>query len=275
MVKSKFLSILLLIGSLEISANESLNHKGLLRQALDYIGQSKPIALFDTHIQSKVRKPIQRFLGLGSDPASSEYQKLGKEAQEVLQVPQDRHVPIKKISPDSIMAPLVAALAEPNAIYVNEEKLNKRSHGTKRCNLFHEAVHKKYNDSSSESVIEIGSFFGSGIAAHTLINRIKPQGRYKILHALGVIAVGLGTDSFISTKYNRFRERRADIEGHYATQCFTCVEESAAHRKQSFEQENNSLKNNGYLWTTDLEKIAHDLKTDNKLCTFHKNSTSS
>ena len=90
---------------------------------------------------------------------------------------------------------------------------------------------------------------------------------------LGVIAAGLGTSSFISTKYDRFRERRADIEGHYATQCFRCVEESSAHRKQSFEQENNPLKNNGYLWTTDLEKIAQDLKTDNKLCIFHKNPT--
>ncbi|OGB86198.1 hypothetical protein A3J41_00410 [candidate division TM6 bacterium RIFCSPHIGHO2_12_FULL_38_8] len=63
-------------------------------------------------------------------------------------------------------------------------------------------------------------------------------------------------------------ERRADVEGHYATQCSSCVREHAQNRKRLFEEENNPLKNQGYLWANDLEKIAQDL--GDKKCAYHR-----
>ena len=120
-----------------------------------------------------------------------------------------------------------------------------------------------------DTIIENGSMIAAGFATHALIKACKPKGRFRLLHCLGVVISSLGASFLASKSYHHFMERRADIEGHYATQCATCVTESAERRARLFEEENSHFKDNGYLWADDLFKIANDLK--DKKCAYHKN----
>jgi hypothetical protein len=238
---------------------------------IGFITQSAPIYLFEKNIQTKISQlTTQKIMGLGDEMASPLYQELGQEAQHALEISPERHVPIKQIPSTSIMANYVGAVAEPDAIYVNEEKLNQRTYGMQRCAMFHEAVHKKYNDPSADTIIELVALVGGLFAAYKLIGYVKPAGQYKMLHGICTLIAGISTANIASAQYHQFIEKRADTEGHYATQCYLCVQESAARRQITFEQENNPLKNNGYLWATDLEKIAHNLETENKICAYHQ-----
>lgn len=59
-------------------------------------------------------------------------------------------------------------------------------------------------------------------------------------------------------------EHRADVEGFNATKCFMCVHEMASTIEE------NGGKSNGYLTPKDIDKIALDLKKQNKICSYHQ-----
>ena len=235
-------------------------------------GKSYPIGLLNKHFQSKMRNKILEIMKVGNADASKEFQDLGEEAQYMVGIPEESHVPIKKIDPASPLAKIVGAIAEPNAIYVGEEKLNERAYGCKRCALFHEAIHNKYNDLSTDSVLGLITFVGTSVFAYKAVKLLKLLENRPTL-CLAASIIGCFASGFVSLKFHKYIERRADIEGHYATQCYVCVKESSDQRKKSFEQDNNPLKNNGYLWSADLEKISQDLKNENNICLFHHGKT--
>ncbi|CAF1448257.1 unnamed protein product [Didymodactylos carnosus] len=204
----------------------------------------------------------------GNDLAASEYQELGKEAQCVLGIPEKYHVPIKKF-PSSLTSFPIAALATPEAIFVNEVRLNQEAYGAKRCVMFHEAIHKKYNDVGFNLFIKLVTLFGSGFLARKLLLYFKPAiSRWISYPAMSAIA--LITMCITARCYSYFIERRAEIQGHYATGCSQCVQESAARRCRLAEIDKNFLKNNGgYLLADTLAEIAEDLKAQGKLCSYH------
>ncbi len=250
---------------IQISLAQSLlNEKNLIDKALCFVNQSRVMHFFENQMAK-----LPKLLPYGNELASPEYQELGKEAQIAAGIPEEYHVPIKKIPSTHPLAPFVGAVAEADAIYVNEEKLNQRSYGARRSALFHEAIHKKNNDMSSDTLLELAMMAGLSLGTHACIKAIKPAGKYKILHALAVIVFGMCGGGYASSCYHHYFERRADIEGHYATHCSQCVHESAEQRRIIFEQENSPLKNNGYLCADDLEKIAQELENRKEMCAFH------
>ena len=243
---------------------ESFNQKTWPAKIMGFIGQSSLMHAYSTHIQTKIDKvTTQLIFHYGNEPASQKYQELGMAAQFAVGISKEHHLPIKKINLESPLARAVGAIAEAGAIYVNEEKLDKRTYGQNYAGLCHEAVHVKYHDKSVDALLEVVGFIGTAI------------GTYAVLKALNVVAwrkrlsfvVACGLTVYASSKYSHFQEQRADIEGHYATQCSSCVFEHAQLRKQLFEKENSPLKNSGYLYCAGLEKIAQDL--GDKKCAYH------
>jgi hypothetical protein len=241
------------------------------RSIIGWFAQSEAVHLFERHVQIRISDVVRSMVPFGytQELASAEYQALGKAAQESLGIAQERHVPIRKIDPNSIMAKVALATAEADAIYINEEALKQRSYGAQRCGLLHEAVHKKYHDISVDQIIELFITAIGAFASYKLIGSMNSAGRYKILQGTASLVAGLIAASCVTNQYHHFMERRADIEGHYAAACSVCVQEAAVQRDISFNQQNNPLKHNGYLWAPDLEKIAADLARENKLCAYH------
>lgn len=233
-------------------------------QILNAIGQSDPIHMCSEHIQTKIdAATTHQFMQLGDEPASLKYQELGSEAQFELGIAQEHHLPIKKINQASPIAHIIGAVAESNAIYVNEEKFDKEVFGSVRCAIFHEAAHVKYHDKVMDGMVEICMLVAGSVGAFITFKQINVEMLRKTMSFL----LGLGMAAYASSEYSCFMERRADIEGHYATQCCLCVRESAQRRHRLFEIENHPCQHNGYLGALDLEKIAQDL--GDKKCAYH------
>ncbi len=266
--KKNFLVLFLFVFTLNVCAAESLYKPNLFSRALGYVSQSRPICLFDKHIMSNIF-PIK----FGNESASQQYIDLGKEAQDSVGIPQERQVPIKSFFKNMpFFGQFAGAVAEPDAICVNEEKLNQQTYGARRFAMFHEAVHEKYNDLSVDAIVELVAMIVFMVGAHKLIKAIKPKGRFKALHVIAVIAAGFVGGSICSSYYHKFFERRADTQGIWAAACHKCAQEVADRRRVSFEQEKNPLRYKGYLWANDFEQIAQELQNQGKLCSHHKNN---
>lgn len=235
------------------SADNKIEISGLFAKTLGYISQSKPVCWCSKNIIGLMRP------NLGSCLASSQYQALGKEAQEALGIPQNRILPIKKM----ITGFPQTAEAMTNAICVNEEKINKRSFGAQRTVFFHEACHVKYNDIAFATLSGLTVGVLGGRASGSLLKAVWPTNKYTLLHGathglMFVISYYITERTFL-----KFAERRADTEGCYASQCATCVEEQSHYR--------SCRKNNkGYLSSVELALIASDLKAQNKYCSYHR-----
>ena len=123
---------------------------------------------------------------------------------------------------------------------------------------------------------------------------VKPQGKLKLLYLPALLA-GHCVGRAIQGQFRNYRERRADIEGHYATQCHECVAEKIKDVQGAYciingiiTQFDNSTNLNEaqlyaltyakkwieskkrYLSIEENEIIAAELKLDNKVCAFHK-----
>ena len=278
------LSILILANTLAYAIenkNQTLNQKGLIDKALALIATSSAMHRWNQF--------FAKIIPLKGVPASEAIQALGKEAQTALGIPTDRQVPIQYIPELD-----VSAEAHDNAIVTgNELADDKTAYGVKRCNMFHEAVHIKYNDGSFNGIIFLGSLLGIPLATKLFIN---PQGKLKLLYLLALMA-GHYVGRTIQGQFESYRERRADIEGHYATKCHKCVTEKVEDIRGAYELVNgiitrlddhtdlNEAQVNGlafakrlieskkcYLSIEENEAIAAELKRDNKVCAFHEQS---
>jgi hypothetical protein len=270
---------------------ESLNKKTLFDRVVGSMAQSKPMNQFNSWIASG-------FILRGT-PASPEFQKMGADAQIAVGIPAERQVPIRFLEPEDEHD---GGLAQAEAIYLYKDTFDNAdtSYGVNRCIIHHEAVHIKYNDEMA-----IAPFLATGLMSGPVLTKlIKPDGKLNILYPLSMIA-GVLAGRWLAGKYlTSYCERRADIEGHYATQCSTCVQESANNLKEKLtfmhkalevlkndeemekrissglvtqaDRENaintaqdfiNTKKH--YLSPDELEQIALDLKQQGKVCTFH------
>lgn len=261
----KLLGLFILAMS-SLQASDGSDQQTWLAKIMGVIGKSSFMHVYSTKIQVKIDKATTHsLLNFGDEPASQKYQDLGREAQFAVGIPEHRHVPIKKINPESPMASLVGAVAESDAIYVNEEKMDKVLYGSVRSTFFHEAVHVKYHDKAMDQAIESFGLLSATVGTYAVLKLLNIASWNKNISLI----VGFALVSYTGNKYHHFMERRADIEGHHATQCSCCVREHAQRRKQLFEVECCALKDNGYLWSADLERIAQNL--GDKKCLNHAN----
>ena len=79
----------------------------------------------------------------GDQDAKAEYQELGKEAQNLLGIPKEDQVSIKKMAPHAPNFAYAPACMCNGYIFVKEEFMDRTWFGIKRVSLIHEAVHKK------------------------------------------------------------------------------------------------------------------------------------
>lgn len=273
--------LLLLVNTVVSAENEgveTLNKKGLIGKALAAMGTSSMMHRYNQFFAER--------LPVNGVPASAEIQKLGKDAQTAVGIPVERQVPIEYIAGLD-----VSAIAKTNAIVTGDELADDEvAYGVKRCNMFHESVHIKYHDDSFNGVLYLGSLLGTSLATK---NFIKPQGKLKLLYLPSLVA-GHYVGRAIQGHFCKYRERRADIEGHYATQCHQCVTEKAEDVREAYEinsanisyaEQNTDLNEaqiniaarskrwienkKRYLSVEENEIIAAELKRDNKVCAFH------
>lgn len=255
---------------------QTLNQKGFIGKTL--------AAMATSDMMHRYNEFLKTDLQIAGDPASEIFQALSKEAQTAVGIPAERHVPIRNV------AGLDGGMAAVNAIEVGEECYSQHAYGVKRCDMFHETIHIKYHDFAFSTVPFFGSLFGIPLATKLII---KPQGIFNLLYLPSLVA-GCFLGRAVLSKFYAYRERRADIEGHYATQCHVCVTEKAEQVRNMVDDLNNAIdileaksdlnenetmaldmakdfikRKKGYLSADENEIIAADLKRDKKICVFH------
>lgn len=266
--------------------SQTLNQKGFIGRMLATMATS--------NMASKYNQFLSTRMPLRGVPAPDDIQQLWQEAQAALGIPADRQVPIYY---DASLVDVYAAAAA-NQIRVGDGAYDSSiSYGVRRCNMFHEATHVKYNDHSSKSILWYGGQLGTFLSLNRLI---RPQGKLGLLLSIPSVVVGSYVGRAMQYPYEAYYERRADIEGHYATQCHRCVTEKALEIKDvrnyihdaisileaktdRTEEQDNALKiskkwlkdKERYLSAEENDIIAADLKRGNKVCAFHKNESSS
>ena len=194
--KQIFLFSLIATLGVNLHAHEVLPKKSLFNKTLGYISESKLMHAFNSCVTQPMANRLHKIIPIWQ-AASYNFQELGRKAQIEVGVQDDRMLPVKKVNPSSLYATIGgAAYAESDAIYVNEEKLSKRTYGAQRCGLLHEAVHIKYHDFASDTFFELCALLASSYGAHALIKAIKPKGKFKVVHVLGVLSWNNG--SFIN-----------------------------------------------------------------------------
>jgi len=269
---AKALGLIFLIGTSTLFSNQSLSEKNTVAKCLGYLASTKAMYLFDKYIQNAIQQQLHKITPFGNELASAEHQLLGKEAQTAVGVPAEYQVAIKKLSRQHPLIKYIGAITETDGIYINEEQFNQLTYEAIRVLLFHEAVHKKYNDLSSFTILRSGAFFSSIICIYSLLKRIDKFSSQAWLTQCGITyGLSLIPSYFMLSKFQKFIERRADIEGAYASGCHVCVKQLALSRKWLFEEVYNPIKYNGYLGYDELEKIVQELEQQSKLCDHHKN----
>lgn len=251
--------------------------------------------------------------------ASEHLQQMGRKAQDAVGIKKQKQVTI--INHNSIRdfwadykhillneQMVRAAYLSPHE--PNEYNKNKAlsSYGVLNCNLHHESVHIKYNDRAFNSFIgTAGTILSLTLTPALIKTTINPQGLLKLIYPVAMLLTA-GSGVFLAVSHITYHyERRADTEGHYATQCHVCVSEKAEEVRMvvttcdnAFNQLQEELKNinpnespenalryqeitNGltyirrtlgdkslYLSAEENELIAARLKKENKVCDYHR-----
>jgi len=264
-IKFKSFGVLLCIAFFN-NAQSALKDKSILGSVLDTFSGSGAVYLIEKYILGPINNITYKMTDLGQASASEEYQLLGKEAQDALKIPEEKQIPIRKIAPTSLMSEVIpVAFSMTDAMYFNEKKLKDALLGVKRAGAFVEAVHKKYNHGVAQFILGLGSIILSPILTYKVLGQLQLNKKMKIPGALASIICA----SIIAKGYQNYCFRRSDIEGHYATECHLCVQESAEYRQNSPKQELVPFTNNP-LGKIELDKIIEDLKSQNKSCKHHQ-----
>ncbi len=128
------LSLLLLIFPLSIICSENKYTDAIVKK-IDT--RQKP----GTWILEMQKNVAYHFYG--DQDAKTEYQELGKEAQNLLTIPEKEQVIIKKLASHAPNFAYAPACMCNGYIFVKEEFMDRTWFGIKRVSLIHEAVHKK------------------------------------------------------------------------------------------------------------------------------------
>lgn len=256
----KFLSLVICVATVSLYPNQpSLSHKSAFDKTFGKITSSLPFYTLEA------LNPAGLFVyldpSLGTVPASALFQNLGKEAQISVGIPPFFNVPIRKFRKDVS----IAGCQTPHAIYVNEEK--KSTYGVDRMMIYHEAIHKKYNDFTTTLYAIPGITMVSSIIINFVLKsilNIKDQEA----RALISVTAALASSYIGAQKMLRLCERRADTEALYIAACHTCAHDVVDARTKS--EVKNNLATHGYLLSHEINKIAQELKEQNKICKFHE-----
>ena len=93
----------------------------------------------------------------GDQDAKQEYQDLGKEVQNLVEIPEKEHVKIKKLAKHAPNYNFAPACMCNGHIFVQEEFMDHTWFGIKRISLIHEAVHKKQFRPLEQAIVVLNS----------------------------------------------------------------------------------------------------------------------
>lgn len=225
-------------------------NKNCLHHLYDKLGQSNIMYLLEKHVRVKIYAPPVKDLG----EASEIYQTLGKEAQDNVGIEAKYQVPIRKR--DHLHNE--GARCQADRIYVNEEFINNAPYVIKKYIMYHESIHKKYNDNTVPIVANIGAL-GITFVSYIIMFQLPVRLLFKLIlpNVLGVTSLVL-----FASRSHYYEERRADVEGLYAMSCYKCVNDVSNYLIRGD-------NNDGYLNNTEIGQIAKVLKRQNKLCKNH------
>ena len=197
-------------------------------------------------------------------------------------------LPIKKFIPTSYLAKSVTAFAATDAIYVNEENLDKCSLAEVRALLFHVSCHVKYNDIAVKKLVGVSAMVLGGVFTHKLIHKYAEiANSYKIdgnnlpylhsnslsycclSHCINILAAAGLSAMTANNKYGKFQEKRADIEGHNALKCAICVQRSAINRQVQIDT-GVPFIDRGYLSPSELMRLANYFHQKDEKCLGHQ-----
>lgn len=282
MIKNMGRLIILLLCSVSlIEAADVLNQQTLTERVMGKIGLSNFMHVCSKCIQAD---PKVSCISCVTEPASEQFQILGLEAQRALDISSELCLPIIKMRENFPGKKDMAAGTFLGIIIVNEELFAAMPYGVQRSVFMHESTHVKYHDFLASFMSSTIGFCGGSVGAHTVLKALKVAAWYK--RASSVIGVAVANKCF--TKYRQFAERRADVEGHYATQCASCVHEKMQFFKNCcienikknkpddiseagilalFSEVDKHRALYGYLTQQELNKIAQDL--GDKKCSYH------
>lgn len=229
------IAVTLLVSVTYVHATNNNSPHEITRPLLkkSFFGQAK-----DNCAQSDLMKHIKNWLiSHDIDPhadkplASEQFQQLGHQAHFALDVPKEQHVPIRSIPPTRIILPTQDSFTTGfNTIFLNEQadrdkyflnhtEPNPATYGIFNCALHHEAAHVKYNDPLVGALMHRMPFF---ISAPLILSRPT---RIKTVAPLLILSLVSG--KILHRQHLHYTERRADIEGCYATGCHTCVTQTS------------------------------------------------
>lgn len=242
-----------------LQAQQSLLHKNSFDKTFGNITSSLPFYALEA--LNPLGLIVYLSSNMGARPASKFFQQLGTEAQTTVGIPHFFHVPIRKFKNDVDFG----ACTTPHAIYVNEEI--KAPYGRNRVMMFHEAIHKKYNDFTrsiyAPAVIAIISYIAFNIILKSIFKLENQDLREFTAATEALICSYVNFQKILSSG-----ERRADTEALYAAACHNCAQDVSDERKKSEVKKNLAAR--GYLLSHEITKIAHELKEQNKICKFHE-----
>ena len=131
--------------------------------------------------------------------------------------------------------------------------------------MFHEAIHVKNHDPTMNFLISGLTFLTATSCLEKIIKKSTMIVRSKALQKSIIYVPSFLSTLYACKKFHYFVERRADIEGYYASSCSSCVKEAITQTR--YDQEAGDA---GYLDKNSSIKIAEDLAQQHKLCTFHQ-----
>jgi hypothetical protein len=300
-----------------ICSHDPLDNKGFFGRLLASCAQSDIIEHYNNFLER---------LDLGGvvteSLASPEMQLRAQKAQEAVGVEKKRWVVVRNVP--GLVEGLgkdreVLASAVPKAILLDEQHINEKylsseakeynndkvisKYGVLNVCLHHEAVHIKYNDFACACLIRLTEVLGSSLLVKLVINPRSALGKgllYPLAMCYALVA------GFCMRRYIGYAERRADIEGYYATQCHQCVSEATArarskalsnqekivmlqgqiaaldHSVPSYQEDYQKFVNDmqlvqadikdraRYLSVEEAECIAARLRQEDKLCDVHR-----
>lgn len=248
--------------------HHKLSNTSFIARMFDAIGQSRVMRIFNDKVQAQLHVNILHKIMPCDSGVSSGYQALGLEAQSAIGIPKDKQLPIKKLSEQHPLAAFAGAIAEPDAIYVNEKRLQNVAYGVRRFAMFHEAVHVLHNDMATDQVIELCGY--ATIAP--FVYRLLSINNYALpVKIVGSFVTATAINILLETRFLKFVERRADCIALERINCAQCVKETIDRRRESITKENNPLWVKGYIMPDEMEVVERHYRSQNKFCEYHSN----
>lgn len=310
----------------QAKTNRPLMDQDLFGRVMDRISQSNLMNRYNTWL-TKNRKMVEDCDNPNAPLASEDFQQLNRDAQNAMGIPPEKQKPLK-IRSDSATNIFSTTYS---SIYLHEKtirsmfflpenaftdqntaynKIDPEQYGGLSSVLHHEAAHVRFNHGATTTLLRSINTFADHpftylgtLSAGLLLSRNHSSILSKAQITVPCIAtqITLGKiNQVILQKQLAREEYRADIEGHYATECSTCVSQKArftasrlaSHRSAiatyqeaiknptpdlTAEQASAALKihqdklkwRSLYLSPEKIQLIADQLKKENKECIVH------